>query len=195
MDKGIICRRDLIYTNPLGGLEPWDRLGLGKTRGLGRFAATGAPWKWVLNLEGTRLAPILGIAGAAAGKKTSFIYQQGNRIWRHRVTITTCNPKGYFSMALFQSKDTFSHCFFLSSVNNSLAPHPQPRQLCPGVCGAEKFSCSSFPRKQHQSHSSSLRFLSVPTTQRKHPKHFAPGFMAVLLFLNRGEKRLGGIYK
>lgn len=81
--------------------------------------------------------------------------------------ITTCNPKGCFPMAVLQSKDTFSHCFFLSSVNNSLAPELGPRpQLspgCPGVCGAAKFS--SFPRKQHQSHPSSLGFL--PSQQLK----------------------------
>lgn len=35
--------------------------------------------------------------------------------------ITTCNPKGCFPMVVFQSKATFSHCFFLLSVNNPLA--------------------------------------------------------------------------
>lgn len=48
--------------------------------------------------------------------------------------ITTCSPSGYFSIVVFQSRDTFSHCFFPLSVNNSLAqdlrPLPWPRQLC-----------------------------------------------------------------
>lgn len=62
--------------------------------------------------------------------------------------ITTCNPKGYFSTVVFQSKDTFSRCFFLLSVNNSLAPdlhpHPQPRQLSPGcLVSAEQRSSAA----------------------------------------------------
>lgn len=64
----------MIYIDPLGRLEPWERSGLCGTRGLGRFAAVGpgAPWKSVLNLEGTRLALIPGIAGAAARKTALF---------------------------------------------------------------------------------------------------------------------------
>lgn len=58
------------FHQPLGRAEPWERLG----SGLGRFAANGpgAPSKSVLNLEGTRLALIPGIAGAAARKTALF---------------------------------------------------------------------------------------------------------------------------
>lgn len=71
---GIICRRDLIYISPRGGPEPRERLGLW----LGEIAATGpgAPRKSVLNLEGTRLALILGIAGAAARKTALFTSEE-----------------------------------------------------------------------------------------------------------------------
>lgn len=133
MDKGIICRRDLIYINPLGGLEPWDRLGLGKTRGLGRFAATGAPWKWVLNLEGTRLAPILGIAGAAAGKKNQLYLPARKPDLETPGDDNHVQPQGLFFHGPF-SEQRHVFTLFLSLECKQLPRPPSPATAAVSWC-------------------------------------------------------------
>lgn len=113
--------------------------------------------------------------------------------------ITTCNPTGYFPKVVFQSRDTFSHCFFPLSVNNSLAqdlhPLPWPRQLCLRAAWclqSGKVQLQQLSKKATPKPSLLPQIPSLPTAQRKHPKYFARGFMAVLLllFLNQGGKNL-----
>lgn len=113
--------------------------------------------------------------------------------------ITTCKAGGYFSMVVFQSRGTFSYCFFPFSVNNSLAqdlrPLPWPRQLCLQAAWclqSSKVQLQQLSKKATLKPSLLPRIPSLPAAQRKHPKHFAQGFMAVLLllFLNQGGKDL-----
>lgn len=107
--------------------------------------------------------------------------------------ITTCNPKGCFSTNVFQSKDTFSHCFSLLSVNSSLAPDlvPLPSHgSCLLVSAEQQVQLQQLSKKATAKPFLLPQIPSLPTAQRKHPKHFALGFMAVLLFLNQGGKDL-----
>lgn len=113
--------------------------------------------------------------------------------------ISTCSPGGYFFHGRFSEQRHIFAFFYLLSVNNSLAkdlrPFPRPQQLCLQAAQclqSGKVQLQQLSKKATPKPSLLPQIPSLPTARRKHPKHFAQGFMAVLLllFLNQGGKDL-----
>lgn len=101
-------------------------------------------------------------------------------------------PQGLFFHSRFSEQ---SHIFTLFP-SSECKQVPGPRPWSPSPAAVSWCLQSSKVQLQQLSKKATPKpFLlpqtpSLPTAQRKHPKHFARGFMAVLLFLNQGGKDL-----